>query len=313
MRPAVELKGVTKNYGRVTAVDNLSLAIPEGSLFGLIGPNGAGKTTTFALLSGFLRPTEGEIHVRGRALSPGRPPVGSILALPQDAEMPDGKKVHASLVFLGRLGGMGADDATARATQALSRVGLSDLADRKVRHLSHGQRRRVGIAQTLVGTNEVIILDEPTAGLDPRTAQELGELIKSLHEDRTIILSSHNLQELEELCTHAAILDRGHLVVTGTMDEIRGTGGLFTVLLNARLKDGEGVLEAIGSLAGVKSVELNSEQDALRVHAESEEGLDQLTNDVLRALMDQGATVKSVERGQRLTERFMEATAATKR
>ncbi len=308
MRPAVELKGVTKNYGRVRAVDNLSLAIPEGSLFGLIGPNGAGKTTTFALLSGFLRPNEGEIQVRGQTLSPGRPPVGSILALPQDAEMPDGKKVHASLVFLGRLGGMGADDAHARATQALARVGLTELADRKVRQLSHGQRRRVGIAQTLVGTNEVIILDEPTAGLDPRTAQELGGLIKSLHEDRTIILSSHNLQELEDLCSHAAILDRGHLVVSGTMDEIRGTGGLFTVLLTGPVADAAAVLQAIRALDGVKDAEFSAAQDTLRVHADNAEGLDQLTNEVLRALMDAGATVKSVERGQRLTERFMEAT-----
>jgi len=308
MRPALELIGITKDYGRVRAVDNLSLSVPEGSLFGLIGPNGAGKTTTFALLSGFLRPTEGTIKVRGRALTPGRPPVGSILALPQDASLPPNKRVHGALVFLARLGGIGSDEASSLATRALERVGLADLAGRKVSQLSHGQRRRVGIAQTLIGRDEVIILDEPTAGLDPRTAEELGRLIKSLHQDRTIILSSHNLREMQDLCTHAAILNKGKLELNGTMDEIRGTGGLFTVLLTKPLEQPEAAVAALRALDGVEGVELADGRDSLRVRSSSTDGLDDLTNGVLKALMDHGASVKSVERGQSLTERFMEAT-----
>ena len=308
MRAAVELVNVTKDYGRVRAVDGLSLAVPEESLYGLIGPNGAGKTTTFAMLSGFLRPTLGEVRVRGRALTPGHPPVGLALALPQDAELPEHKRVLATLVYLARLGGMPKPEAEKKSVDALGRVGLGDLMDRKVSQLSHGQRRRVGIAQTLVGDDEVIMLDEPTAGLDPRTAVELGQLIKTLSQDRTIILSSHNLAEVETLCTHAAILDRGKLVVSGTMDEIKGTGGLFTVMLAKPLAAPEPVAAAVKALAGVAKVEVAPNAEALRVTTSTTEGMDDLTNQVLRVLMDQGASVKSVERGQSLTERFMQAT-----
>jgi len=308
VRPAVELLSVTKDYGRVRAVSALSLEVPEGSLYGLIGPNGAGKTTTFALLSGFLRPTEGEIRVRGRALAPGRPPVGSILSLPQDASLPDSKRVLASLIFLGRLGGLGADEAASLSRRALERVGLADLADRKVSQLSHGQRRRVGIAQTLVGKDEVIILDEPTAGLDPRTATELGQLVLQLHTDRTIIMSSHNLDEMQKLCTHAAILDKGHLVMAGTMDEIRGTGALFTILLNAPLADAAQVVAGIEALAGVAKVEVEGAQDTLRVHCETVEGVEGLTSQAVSVVIAAGGSLKSVERGQSLTDRFMQAT-----
>ncbi|MEM7678189.1 MAG: ABC transporter ATP-binding protein, partial [Myxococcota bacterium] len=190
---AIELNRVTKRFGRVEAVKNLTLSVPEGSLFGLIGPNGAGKTTTFGLLSGFLQPTEGQVFVRGQQLRPGRPPVGQVLALPQDAGLPGRQRVAGCLVHLGRLGGLSAADARVSAARALERVGLADLAERRVNQLSHGQRRRVGIASTLVGRDEVIVLDEPTAGLDPRTALELRSLIKELHADRTVVLSSHDL------------------------------------------------------------------------------------------------------------------------
>lgn len=306
---AVELIRVTKDYGRVRAVDDLTLKVPEGSLFGLIGPNGAGKTTTFALLSGFLRPTHGEVRVRGVALSPGHPPVGRILALPQDASLPPGKRVHATLVHLARLGGMAKEPAVAKATEALGRVGLADLADRKVSQLSHGQRRRVGIAQTLMGTDEVIVLDEPTAGLDPRTALELVGLIKELHADRTIVFSSHNLSEMEAICTHAAILDHGKLVAEGTMDEIRGTGGLVKISLTAPLKDPAAAQAALQVVPGVSGVKVVGEGDALEVSVSAEGEKDEgLTNNLLRALMDQGATVAGMERGQRLTETFMQAT-----
>lgn len=121
-------------------------------------------------------------------------------------------------------------------------VGLADLSERRLDNLSHGQRRRVGIAQTLLGEDEVIILDEPTSGLDPRTAAELRDLIKTLHHDRTIILSTHNLSEIEVLCTHAAIIDKGRLVTSGTMDQIRQTGARLVVALAKPL---EGIGEVV--------------------------------------------------------------------
>ena len=308
MTAAVELKSVSKHYGRVEAVKELSLVVPEGSLFGLIGPNGAGKTTTFGLLSGFIRPTAGEVFVRGRPLSPERPPVGQVLALPQDAHLPERHRVRACLVHLGRLGGLAKGDAEALTDKALTQVGLSDLADRAIGQLSHGQRRRVGIASTLVGRDEVIVLDEPTAGLDPRTALELRGLIKTLNEERTLVLSSHDLAEVESLCTHAGILDRGHLVEVGTMDEVKGTGQRIYVRLTAAIAATDPALAALRAFDGVQGIEIEDEGATVRVEVRDASRVDGVTGEVLQRLLAGGHSVKSVERGQRLEERFMDTT-----
>ena len=306
--PAVELKDVTKRYGAVEAVRRVTLSVPEGALFGLIGPNGAGKTTTFGLLSGFVRPTEGEVVVRGQPLTAGQPPVGSVLALPQDANLPKSLRVRACLTQLGRLGGLSRSDAEAASEHALVRVGLADLADRRIGHLSHGQRRRVGIASTLVGHDEVIVLDEPTAGLDPRTALELRSLIKTLHADRTIILSSHDLAEVESLCTHAGILDRGVLVEMGTMDAVKGTGQRLYVRLTAPIPDESSVTVDLLAIAGVARVQLEDDSTTVLVEVHEVSQVDTVTSAVLQHLLASGLVVKGVERGQRLADRFMETT-----
>ncbi len=306
MSTAVELVDTIKDYGTVRAVDGLSLAVPEGSLFGLIGPNGAGKTTTFSLLCGFLRPTAGEIRVRGRTLTAGTPPVGHILAMPQDAQLPPMMGVTQVLIYLGRLAGQSKAEAAQRAERALAKVGLAELAGRRVQALSHGQRRRVAIAQTLLGDNEVIILDEPTAGLDPRTAAELRELIKDLHEDRTIILSTHNLSEVEQLCTHAAIIDHGRLVTSGTMEEIREAGALVAVRLGEALSDLDAGQKQLSAIEGVQSVKIDGVN--IEIQLDQPESADAVSNEVLKALLALGANVKGVERGKSLEQRFMEET-----
>lgn len=306
---AIELVSVTKDYGRVRAVEDLSFAVPEGSLFGLIGPNGAGKTTTFGLLSGFLHPTKGEVRVRGVALGPGRPPVGRVLALPQDANLPDRMKMIDCMVMLGRLGGFSAADARARSERALARVGLAELAGRRLSALSHGQRRRVGIAQTLLGDDEVVLLDEPTSGLDARTAAELRVLIRELQEHRTIVLSSHNLQEVEALCDRAVILDHGHIVASGTMDEIKSTGTLVSVTLAKPLEAPEKITGALSGLTGVRSATISD--DKLRIDLELAEGKgneDASVNAVLGVLIAHGASVRGVDRGKSLEQRFLEET-----
>ncbi len=308
MVAAIELVDVTKDYGRVRAVRDLTLQVPEGSLFGLIGPNGAGKTTTFGLLSGFLHPTKGEVRVRGVALGPGRPPVGRVLALPQDAALPDRMTMLDCLIMLGRFSGFGADEARARSERALQRVGLGDLLARKLSALSHGQRRRVGIAQTLLGDDEVILLDEPTAGLDARSSAELRVLIKELRDHRTIVLSSHNLQEVEALCDRAAILDRGTLAATGTMDEIKSTSTLVTVTLGKALDVPEKVLAPLRALASVRSA--STSEDKMRIDLELTEANagDEAVNLVLAVLLKEGASVRGVDRGKSLEQRFLEET-----
>lgn len=306
---ALELRAVTKLYGRIRAVHALTFEVPEGSLFGLIGPNGAGKTTTFGLLSGFLHPTKGEVLVRGQRLGPGQPPVGHVLALPQDANLPDRMKVLDVLVMLGRLGGLGADDATARARVALARVGLAELSERKVGALSHGQRRRVGIAQTLIGDGEVILLDEPTAGLDARSGAELRQLIEELRGERTIVLSSHNLQEVEALCDRAAIIDKGQLVAIGTMDELKSSSTLVRVVLAKALalSEAPAIMAAVRALPGVQQATLGEDTAAIELELGGEKDGD-ITSAVLRALLERGVAVGGVDRGKSLEQRFLEET-----
>jgi ABC-type multidrug transport system ATPase subunit len=309
MSAAIELIGVSKRYGSVRAVEGLSLEIPEGSLFGLIGPNGAGKTTTFGLLSGFLHPSSGEVRVRGQQLGPGRPPVGRVLALPQDAQLPERTKVLDVLIMLARFAGRKKGDAQSRAVRSLERVGMSDLAARRIGALSHGQRRRVGIAQTLLGDDEVILLDEPTAGLDARSGAELRALIRELHKDRTIVLSSHNLQEVESLCDHAAILNKGALVAVGTMDQIKSTSTLIFVALAKAPPERDKILAALSAISGVRSATMKDEPPGIDLElADAGPGTEDLTNQVLKVLLEQGASVRGVERGKSLEQRFMEET-----
>ncbi len=312
---AIEAIGLAKSYGKVRAVDGLDLRVPEGSLFGLIGPNGAGKTTTFSLLAGFLRPDAGEIRVRGRTLRPGVPRSGHLIALPQDAQLPAGSSCIDALVILGRLSGLDTRTATRRSEDALLRLGLADLARKRIGNLSHGQRRRVAIAQTLLGEREVILLDEPTAGLDPIVAAELRTLVKGLSGERTIILSSHNLLEVEAICDRAAIIARGKLVSSGTMDELRRSTNIVRVLLVDVPADPAALLAVVQKLAGVRQASFepgDPKAMALMVDDAPGVGADAVVNEVLRALLLAGANIKSMERGQSLEQRFMEETQAPK-
>jgi len=307
---ALELVQVTKRFGNVTAVDGLSVTVPEGSLFGLIGPNGAGKTTTFGLIAGFLKPTSGEIRVHGHVLGAGTPRAGSLVALPQDAEMPRRQTATQALVVLGRLGGLDSATALDRATRALDRVGIRDLAHKRVGLMSHGQRRRVAIAQTLLGEREIILLDEPTAGLDPLAAAELRALVKGLAGERTIVFSSHNLAEVEALCDRAAIIARGKLISVGTMDELRSAGGLVRVLLGAVPADGlGGVVEQVRRVPGVRSARpAGDDPKAVDVEVDDKHagGPDAVASELLKQLLMAGIVIRSVERGKSLEARFIE-------
>jgi ABC-2 type transport system ATP-binding protein len=310
---AIEISDLAKHFGRVKAVDGLALRVPEGAMFGLIGPNGAGKTTTFALLAGFLRPTRGTITVRGEALHPGLPPVGKIAVLPQDAAMPGRMRAIDALEMLGRLGGLSAGEARRRGDEAMARLALSPEQRRqRIGELSHGQRRRVGIAQTLLGEREIIILDEPTAGLDPRAAAELRATIRELRGQRTIVLSSHNLAEVESLCDHAAILSRGRVVSMGTMAELRRASALVRVVLGAPLADADAAVAELAAVAGVRTAALAPGAEIavdLELVDEGDGGTDPITTQVLARLIGRGALIREVARGKSLEQRFLEETA----
>ncbi|GGM46895.1 ABC transporter ATP-binding protein [Micromonospora sonchi] len=233
-RFAIELEAVTKRYqGGVTAVDGLDLRVREGEVLGFLGPNGAGKTTTMRMLVGLVRPSSGHIRVLGQP--PGTPGqlarVGALIESPAFYPHLSGRD---NLRLAARYAGM-PDSA---ADRVLSEVGLSDRAGSPYRTYSLGMKQRLGVATALLKEPILLILDEPTNGLDPAGVSEMRELLRSLGQrGHTVLLSSHVLAEVEQVCDRIAVINRGRLVAEGTPDELRGALGTGMLLIDAEPVD----------------------------------------------------------------------------
>ena len=217
---AIELEGVTKRYGARAALDAVNLTLEEGGALGLLGPNGAGKTTTLRLLLGFCRPTRGRVRLRGH--DPMDPDARTGLGyLPERLAVPGRTKVRGFLRLHARLAGRTGSDADREADEAMERVGVSDRAGDRLASLSKGLRQRVGFAQALLGPPSLVLLDEPTTGLDPIGIRDAREWIQGAREQGcTVLVSSHVLSEVERVCDRVAILHEGSVAALGTTDEI---------------------------------------------------------------------------------------------
>ncbi|WP_029417750.1 ABC transporter ATP-binding protein [Brevundimonas bacteroides] len=219
----IETRGLTKTYGSVRALDGLSLSIPRGGVYGVLGPNGAGKSTLFRILLGLIRPTAGEAVVMGGAVGDvaASRRMGSMIETPRFPPFMTARQV---LGWLSAAHGLKAD--AARVSGWLERVGLAEAADRKVRGFSVGMLQRLGVAAALITEPELVILDEPTSGMDPPGIQEMRALIRSLAERDgiTVILASHQLLEVQRVCDRVAILNRGRLVREGAVSELTSSG-----------------------------------------------------------------------------------------
>jgi ABC-2 type transport system ATP-binding protein len=230
----IETRGLSKRYrGGQLAVDGLDLAVPRGSVFGFLGPNGSGKTTTIRMLLGLIDATEGAIQVLGESM-----PSAARHVLPRVGALIEGPALYGFLSGRGNLhrydaADPGADPRTrrARVERALERVGLSAAAGKKAKAYSLGMKQRLGIAAALLQPRELLVLDEPTNGLDPQGMREIRSLVRALAEDgTTVFLSSHLLDEIEQVCSHTAVMNRGRLVTQGTVAEMSaGARGRLTV------------------------------------------------------------------------------------
>ncbi|MDT3273852.1 ABC transporter ATP-binding protein [Shewanella sp. SP2S2-4] len=206
----IQCQGLSKLYGSKKALNDVNFSLEAGAPIALVGPNGAGKTTLFSLLCGYMSPSAGTITLLGEA--PNSPKLlGKIAALPQDAVLDPNLTIVSQLSFFARLQGMGVEQARQEAIRVLTLVDLADVAEQKPPSLSHGMSKRVSIAQALIGSPELVLLDEPTAGLDPANAKKVRELVKALSPTTTFMISSHNLDELEKLCDQVLYLDKGQL------------------------------------------------------------------------------------------------------
>ncbi len=259
--PAIETSAVTKRFGARTAVDGVDLLVPRGSAFGFLGPNGAGKTTMIRMLLGLTRASAGQMRVLGHPVPADRAAalqrVGAIVEDPRFHNHLSGRE---NLRIVAAVRGAEAD---ARIAPALARVGLSERADDKVKRYSLGMRQRLGVARCLLADPLLLILDEPTNGLDPGGIQEFREMIRAMveQEGRTVFLSSHLLDEVEKICDAAAIVDRGKVITQGPIAEL-AEGGAHSELI-VGVDDRE---RAIGLLEGLDQVrEARRSDDGLRV------------------------------------------------
>ena len=303
--PAARLIQVTKRFGPTTAVDQLSLRIPMGTVYGLIGPNGAGKTTTFSMLAGYLAPTQGEIQVLGYRPTDAEALRSRIGVLPQDALLPASDKVGEFLLYAARLQDIPAGKAESLAREVLSEVDGRDWWDRRCGTLSHGMAKRVALAQALIGEPEVVLLDEPTAGLDPRVAYEVRQIVSSRKGRCTLIISSHNLQELEQLCDAAAILDHGRVVAEGTMAELTATSEEIRI----QLAPGPVPLAAVRELPMVTRVQFDDELRELVIYFERKSAdAEAVIGASLTVLLRESARISGVSKGRGLEKRVIEMT-----
>lgn len=217
----VLVRGLTKRYGSVLALDRLELEVPAGSIFGFLGPNGAGKTTTLRLLTGLVRPTAGSASVDGvDATTGGRMLARRIGYLDQDPRFYGWLTARELLHLVGRLHELDTKELPGRVNEVLDVIGLTEAADRRVSGYSGGMRQRLGVGQAMLPRPSVLFLDEPVSSLDPAGRRDVLELIGSLRGTTTVFMSTHILTDVERICDRVGIMDRGHLVTEAPMDEL---------------------------------------------------------------------------------------------
>ena len=217
----IEVSHLTKTYGRHLAVDDVSFAVEDGQICGLLGPNGAGKSTIMNILTGYLSATGGLVTVAGHPLPEEADAAKACVGyLPEQPPLYPEMTVEEYLLFAAELKGVKRADRKEQVRKAAHRTGLDNVMPRLIRSLSKGYRQRVGIAQALLGSPKLIILDEPTVGLDPAQVVEIRKLIRELGKAHTVILSSHILSEVQAVCQQVLILSKGKLAASGTLEEL---------------------------------------------------------------------------------------------
>ncbi|MEI7999864.1 MAG: ATP-binding cassette domain-containing protein [Actinomycetes bacterium] len=246
----VVVEGLSKSFGGTAAVEDLSFRVERGQVFGILGPNGAGKTTTLRVLMGLQRPTKGEVRLFGTTITPGAAVLGRVGALVEQAAFVPHLSGMRNLRLWWEAGGGHLRDADLAG--ALAIAGLGDAVHRKVRTYSQGMKQRLGLARLLLGRPELLVLDEPTNGLDPGEIREIRDLITRITaEGATVLLSSHHLNEVEQTCSDVLVMDRGRLVTTGPVRTIVGTARSALV----EVDDRDRALTVIRSVPGVAGVE----------------------------------------------------------
>jgi len=309
----IDVQGLTKLYGERTAIEDVSFAVPKGQVMGFLGPNGAGKSTTMRILTGYIGATSGSANVAGFDVFADSLEVRRRVGyLPETAPLYDEMRVRAFLDFVCKIRRVPPSRRGARIDAALDSCGLQDRRDDVIGRLSKGLRQRVGLAQAIVHEPELLILDEPTSGLDPAQTRETRDLIKRLGRERTVVLSSHVLSEVEATCERVVIINQGRIVADGTPQRLAqrfGSGRAHEIEVTVR-GEPAAVEAALRAVDGVDEVRIIAD-DPETVDAVVMTSRADLREAISRALVEGGFGLQEVQaRTLSLEDVFLQATAA---
>ena len=314
----IKVEGLTKRYGRITAVDNISFGVEKGQIVGFLGPNGAGKTTTMRILTCFLPPSAGRATVAGfDVLEQPLEVKKHIGYLPETPPLYPEMRVSEYLTFVARLKGVARRDVPQRLNDACEKCAVGNVKNRIIGQLSKGYRQRVGLAQAVIHNPDVLILDEPTTGLDPKQIIETRQLIRNLAGEHTVIMSTHILPAAEQTCQQIIIIDKGKVVANDSVQNLtRRLRGADAVAVEVASRDGAldhaAVQRRLEQAQGVSRVKVLDSQDGL--YTFEVEGLPdkQIRDEVARAIVEGGWRLHELRSlSQNLEQVFLELTAAT--
>jgi ABC-2 type transport system ATP-binding protein len=315
----IKVEGLTKRYARNVAVDNISFEVEKGQIVGFLGPNGAGKTTTMRVLTCFLPPTSGTAQVAGFDVLESPFEVKKRIGyLPESPPVYPEMEVIEYLNFVGSLKGLSGADRKRRVDEVMDRCAVADVRNKLIGKLSKGYRQRVGLAQAIIHNPDVLVLDEPTAGLDPKQIIETRDLIHKLAGDHTIILSTHILPEVEATCERVVIISKGKLVATDSVSNLtkrlRGSE-MVAVEVDGQegVVDGGAVQQKLEQVAGVSRVVVRDSRDGrVRFEVESLQGRS-IRAEIARAVVESGWNLYELHAAAlSLEEVFLELTSSGK-
>jgi ABC-2 type transport system ATP-binding protein len=291
MATVVDVRSLVKRFGDLVAVDDVSFAIEEGEMFGLLGPNGAGKTTTISMISCLLDPTSGEVVVDGHPIAGEAAAVKRALGVvPQEIALYPTLSAAENLMFWGRMYGLSGAALKTAVADALELAGLADRAKERIEKYSGGMKRRINIAAGILHRPKVLLMDEPTVGIDPQSRNHILETVKQLNASgMTVLYTSHYMEEVEFLCDRIAIMDHGKIIAAGTLNELRNIVGSQDVI-DVKVSDvSDAVLERVRALEGVSKADRS--EGAMSVLTTSSGSI---LGQLVQTLESEGAHVTSV-------------------
>jgi len=304
MENAIVTTDLVKRYGARRALDGLTLAVPRFAVLGLVGPNGAGKTTWMMSVAGFLHLSSGTVNLLGSGPFDADVHRGRITILPQDSELPLESHPLELLVHYGLLQGLTQQEATRSAQAMLTEVHLGDRLNAPIRSLSHGMRKRVMIAQCFIGFPEVVLLDEPLSGLDPREVAHMRAFLTRRRGRQTIVISSHNLHDIEVMCDHIAFVEKGRTIRFATLEEVIGAGSSLVYGLTSE----PGNLDALSAAVPGASFTFQKDTSELVCRYDPRQVTAEAINAKLLPVLLAQCGVRTVAQGSNLETEYLRTT-----